>query len=328
MGFTFLRVLIWFISVLAVLGNFTVLLVLLSSRTKLTVPKFLMCHLAFADFCMGLYLLIIGSVDLQTRSHYYNYGIEWQTGVGCGTAGFLTVFASELSVYTLTAITLERWHTITYAMRLERQLRLHHACSVMAFGWLFSVLAALMPVIGVSSYMKTSICLPMDVETASSQAYIMLLLILNVLAFVTVCACYVRIYLTVRHPASVPDSADARVAKRMAVLVFTDFLCMAPISFFAISAALKQPLITVSHAKVLLVLFYPINSCANPFLYAFFTKSFKQDFFVLTSHFGCFESRARVYRTETSSLHNGPRMRSPKNSDGTLYSLGHVAHPH
>ncbi|KAB5555711.1 hypothetical protein PHYPO_G00037270 [Pangasianodon hypophthalmus] len=328
MGFTFLRVLIWFISVLAVLGNFTVLLVLLSSRTKLTVPRFLMCHLAFADFCMGLYLLIIASVDVQTRSHYYNYGIEWQTGAGCGTAGFLTVFASELSVYTLTAITLERWHTITYAMRLERQMRLHHACGVMAFGWLFSVLAALMPVVGVSSYMKTSICLPMDVETVSSQVYVMLLLILDVLAFVAVCACYVRIYVTVRHPASVPDSADARVAKRMAVLVFTDFLCMAPISFFAISAALRQPLITVSHAKVLLVLFYPINSCANPFLYAFFTKSFKQEFFVLTSRFGCFKSRARVYRTETSSLHNGPRMCSPKNSDGTLYSLGHVAHPH
>ncbi|KAF5907400.1 follicle-stimulating hormone receptor-like [Clarias magur] len=213
-------------------------------------------------------------------------------------------------------------------MRLERQMRLHHAYCVMAFGWVFSVLAALMPVIGVSSYMKTSICLPMDVETVSSQVYIMLLLFLNVLAFLAVCACYVRIYITVRHPASVPDSADARVAKRMAVLVFTDFLCMAPISFFAISAALRQPLITVSHAKVLLVLFYPINSCANPFLYAFFTKSFKQDFFVLTSRFGCFESRARVYRIETSSLHNGPRMCSPMSSDGTLYSLGHVAHHH
>ncbi|XP_046710402.1 follicle-stimulating hormone receptor isoform X2 [Silurus meridionalis] len=327
MGFTYLRVLIWFISVLAVLGNFTVLLVLLSSRTKLTVPRFLMCNLAFADLCMGLYLLIIASVDVRTRSHYYNYGIEWQMGAGCGTAGFLTVFASELSVYTLTAITLERWHTITYAMRLERQLRLHHAFGVMAFGWLFSVLAALMPVMGVSSYMKTSICLPMDVETVSSQVYIMLLLFLNVLAFMAVCACYVRIYVTVRHPASVPDSADARVAKRMAVLVFTDFLCMAPISFFAISAALRLPLITVSHAKVVLVLFYPINSCANPFLYAFFTKSFKQDFFVLTSRLGCFKSRARIYRTETSSLHNG-RLSSPKNSDGTLYSLGHVTHPH
>lgn len=325
MGFMFLRVLIWFICILAIMGNVVVLLVLLTSRYKLTVPRFLMCHLAFADLCMGIYLLLIAGVDIYTQSHYYNYGIDWQMGVGCHVAGFFTVFSSELSVYTLTAITLERWHTITYAMELERQLRLRHACAVMAAGWLFALLTALMPMLGVSSYRKTSICLPMDVETGLSQGYVVLLLILNVVAFLVVCVCYMRIYLTVRNPAFVPANADMRIAKRMAVLIFTDFLCMAPISFFAISAALKLPLITVSHAKVLLVLFYPINSCSNPFLYAFFTKTFKRDFFILTSRFGCFKTRAHIYRTEISSGQNGAMVPSPKTSDGTLYSLVHIA---
>ncbi|KAK2876460.1 hypothetical protein Q8A67_020556 [Cirrhinus molitorella] len=328
MGFTFLRVLIWFISILAIVGNCTVLLVLLTSRYKLTVPRFLMCHLAFADLCMGIYLLIIAGKDIQTQSHYYNYGIDWQTGAGCHAAGFLTVFSSELSVYTLTAITLERWHTITYAMQRERQLRLRHACAIMAAGWLFALVIALMPILGVSSYRKTSICLPMDVETVISQGYVVLLLLLNVAAFLIVCICYMRIYLTVHNPAFVPANADMRIAKRMAVLIFTDFLCMAPISFFAISAALKLPLITVSHAKVLLVLFYPINSCSNPFLYAFFTQTFKRDFFILTSHFGCFKTRAHVYRTEISSGQNGAMVHSPKTSDGTLYSLVHIAQVH
>uniref|UniRef100_A0A3B4DJH5 Follicle-stimulating hormone receptor n=1 Tax=Pygocentrus nattereri TaxID=42514 RepID=A0A3B4DJH5_PYGNA len=328
MGFTFLRVLIWFISILAIVGNFIVLLVLLSSCYKLTVPRFLMCHLAFADLCMGIYLLMIAAVDIQTRSHYYNHGIDWQTGPGCRAAGFFTVFASELSMYTLTAITLERWHTITHAMQLERQLRLRHACALMAVGWLFAVLIALLPMVGVSSYMKTSICLPMDVETALSQGYVILLLLLNVAAFLCVCVCYLRIYVTVRNPAFVHSHADMRVAKRMAVLIFTDFLCMAPISFFAISAALKLPLITVSHAKLLLVLFYPINSCANPFLYAFFTKTFKKDFFMLASRFGCFKTRAHIYRTETSSGQNGAWPVSPKTSDGTLYSLVQLSHSH
>ncbi|CAM4710054.1 unnamed protein product [Leuciscus chuanchicus] len=328
MGFMFLRVLIWFICILAIVGNLVVLLVLLTSRYKLTVPRFLMCHLAFADLCMGIYLLLIAGVDIYTQSHYYNYGIDWQMGAGCHVAGFFTVFSSELSVYTLTAITLERWHTITYAMELERQLRLRHACAVMAVGWLFALLTALMPMLGVSSYRKTSICLPMDVETVLSQGYVVLLLILNVAAFLVVCVCYMRIYLTVRNPAFVPANADMRIAKRMAVLIFTDFLCMAPISFFAISAALKLPLITVSHAKVLLVLFYPINSCSNPFLYAFFTKTFKRDFFMLTSRFGCFKTRAHIYRTEISSGQNGAMVPSPKTSDGTLYSLVHIAQVH
>lgn len=51
---------------------------------------------------------------------------------------------------------------------------------------------------------------------------------------------------------------------------------MASISFFAISAAFKVPLITVTNSKILLVLFFPINSCANPFLYAILTRTFRK----------------------------------------------------
>nr|ACB13178.1 follicle stimulating hormone receptor II [Hippoglossus hippoglossus] len=301
MSYVPLRVLIWIISVLALLGNGVVLLVLLGSISKLTVPRFLMCHLAFADLCMGVYLAVIATVDMLTRGEYYNHAIDWQMGLGCRAAGFITVFASELSVFTLTAITLERWHTITNALRLDRKIRLRHACIVMTAGWIFSSLAALLPTVRVSSYSKVSICLPMDVESPEAQVYVVSLLLLNILAFFCVCGCYMSIYLTVRNPSSMPAHADTRVAKRMAVLIFTDFICMAPISFFAISAALKRPLITVSESKLLLVLFYPINSCSNPFLYAFFNRTFRRDFFLLAAHFGLFKTRAQIYRTESSS---------------------------
>ncbi|XP_058658182.1 lutropin-choriogonadotropic hormone receptor [Ammospiza caudacuta] len=304
LGYSFLRVLIWFINILAIAGNFTVLLVLLTSHYKLTVPRFLMCNLSFADFCMGLYLLLIASVDAQTSGQYYNHAIDWQTGGGCSTAGFFTVFASELSVYTLTVITLERWHTITYAMQLDRKLRLRHAVPIMLGGWLFSIGIALLPLFGVSSYMKVSICLPMDIETGLSQAYILLILVLNVVAFVVICACYIKIYIAVQNPELVAANKDTKVAKRMAILIFTDFTCMAPISFFAISAAFKVPLITVTNSKILLVLFYPVNSCANPFLYAIFTKAFRRDFFLLMSKLGCCKSQAELYRMNYFSAYN------------------------
>ncbi|XP_029105849.1 lutropin-choriogonadotropic hormone receptor-like [Scleropages formosus] len=317
MGFTYLRVLIWLISVLAIAGNLLVLTVLLSSHYKLTVPRFLMCHLAFADLCMGVYLLLIATMDTHTRSQYYNYGIDWQTGPGCTTAGFITVFASELSIYTLTAVTVERWHSITFALQVERHLRLWHARAIMAVGWLFALLAAMLPVVGVSSYSKVSICLPMDVETTVAQVYVVGLLLLNALAFLVMCICYVHIYMTVRNPSFVRASADMRMAQRMAVLIFTNFLCMAPISFFAILAAFKLPLITLSHAKVLLVFFYPINSCANPFLYAFFTTTFKRDFFILASRFGCFKARAQMCRTEMSSPQIRVLYTTHKTTDAT-----------
>ncbi|KAL3980011.1 SWI/SNF-related matrix-associated actin-dependent regulator of chromatin subfamily B member 1 [Sarotherodon galilaeus] len=301
MGFGFLRVSVWFVSLLAVLGNVVVLLVLLTSHYKLSVSRFLMCHLAFADLCMGIYLLLIASVDLHTRAEYFNHAIDWQTGPGCGLAGFFTVFASELSVYTLTAITLERWYAITFAMRLDRKLHLHHAAAVMLGGWVFCILLALLPLVGVSSYQKVSICLPMDTESTAAQIYIMSVLILNILAFFIICACYFKIYCTVHNPHYHSGSKDTNIAKRMAVLIFTDFLCMAPISFYAISAVLDRPLITVSNSKILLVLFYPLNSCANPFLYAIFTKAFRGDIFILLSKVGLCQQRAQLFRGQTVS---------------------------
>ncbi|KAM8946506.1 lutropin-choriogonadotropic hormone receptor [Pelodytes ibericus] len=320
MGYNFLRVLIWFISILAIAGNAVVLFVLLTSHYKLTVPRFLMCNLSFADFCMGIYLLLIASVDSKTKSQYYNHAIDWQTGSGCSAAGFFTVFSSELSVYTLTVITVERWHTITYAMQLDRKLRLRHAILIMVGGWIFSILIAVLPLAGVSNYIKVSICLPMDIETPLSQAYIIIILVLNVIAFIIICACYIKIYIAVQNPELTPTNKDTKIAKKMAVLIFTDFTCMAPISFFAISAAFKVPLITVTNSKILLVLFYPVNSCANPFLYAIFTKAFRRDFFLLMSKCGCCKTQAELYRVnnftnytsncKTDSLYTGPKKSS------------------
>uniref|UniRef100_A0A8D1V9B2 Follicle-stimulating hormone receptor n=1 Tax=Sus scrofa TaxID=9823 RepID=A0A8D1V9B2_PIG len=334
MGHDILRVLIWFISILAITGNIIVLVILITSQYKLTVPRFLMCNLAFADLCIGIYLLLIASVDIHTKTQYHNYAIDWQTGAGCDAAGFFTVFASELSVYTLTAITLERWHTITHAMQLQCKVQLRHAASIMLVGWIFAFTVALFPIFGISSYMKVSICLPMDIDSPLSQLYVVSLLVLNVLAFVVICGCYTHIYLTVRNPNIMSSSSDTKIAKRMAMLIFTDFLCMAPISFFAISASLKVPLITVSKSKILLVLFYPINSCANPFLYAIFTKNFRRDVFILLSKFGCYEMQAQTYRTENlSTAHNihprnghcPPAPRITNSSSYTLIPLSRLA---
>ncbi|XP_041726305.1 lutropin-choriogonadotropic hormone receptor-like [Coregonus clupeaformis] len=327
LGYSFLRSVTWLITVFAVAGNMAVLVVLITSHQKLNVSRFLMCNLAFADLCMGLYLLLIAAMDYHSRKEYYNHATDWQTGMGCGVAGFLTVFASELSVYTLTMITLERWHTITNAMHINKRLRLRHVVIMMAGGWCFSLLAALLPVLGVSSYTKVSICLPMDIESLVSQVYVVALLLLNVTAFFIVCYCYVRIYLSIHNPDLATRHGDAKIAKRMAVLIFTDFLCMAPISFFAISAALRMPLITVSHSKILLVLFYPINSLCNPFLYTIFTRAFRKDMCLLLSRCSCCHARAEFYRAQNLATHTIPpkgRTTSPRKPHSFRFYAYHI----
>ncbi|KAM3606675.1 uncharacterized protein V6R79_021058 [Siganus canaliculatus] len=317
-GFSFLRVAIWFINILAITGNLTVLLVSFTSRNKLSVPRFLMCHLAFADLCIGIYLLMIATVDLRTYGHYSQHAIEWQTGPGCSAAGFLSVFGGELSVYTLSTITLERWHTITNAMQTDRRLALKQAASIMVAGWLICLGMGTLPLVGVSSYSKVSMCLPMDIETPLAQVFIILILLFNVGAFIVVCVCYVLIYLSLKNPELPRRHTDTKIAKRMAVLIFTDFICMAPISFFAISAAFKVPLITVTNSKILLILFFPINSCANPFLYAIFTKAFRKDIYQLLSALGCCQTKASVYRMDVYGCENAIKsnLRSSDKSTG------------
>uniref|UniRef100_A0A8C1FKT1 G-protein coupled receptors family 1 profile domain-containing protein n=1 Tax=Cyprinus carpio carpio TaxID=630221 RepID=A0A8C1FKT1_CYPCA len=154
-----------------------------------------------------------------------------------------------------------------------------------------------------------SMCLPMDIETPLSQAYVILLLLFNVGAFLVICGCYVCIYTAVRNPEFPGRTSDAKIAKCMAVLIFTDFLCMTPIWFFAISAAFKVPLITVTNSKILLVLFYPISSCANPFLYVIFTRAFRKD------------SKANLYRMKTYCSENINQSKSSSGSNANSKTL-------
>ncbi|KAK7895861.1 hypothetical protein WMY93_021186 [Mugilogobius chulae] len=308
----FLRPLVWMVSLLAVFANLLVMLILLTSQQKLTVTRFLMGHLAFANFCMGTYLLILASVDIYTRSRYYHYAMVWQHGAGCSLAGTLSVFACELSVYTLTLISVQRWYAIFNAMRLDNKMRLRHAVVLMLIGWSVCGTMALLPVVGVSSYQKVSVCLPMDTESTAAWLYVVLLLMLNVIAFLVVCLCYLHIYCMVHNPQHQSSKYDTGMAKRMAILIFTNFLCLVPICFYGLSAVLHQPLITVTDSKVLLVLFYPLNSCTHPFFYAILTKGFHQDILMLLNRMGLCQKQAHLYRSQLHYNGSNAQMKLPK----------------
>ena len=301
MGYVWLRVIVWFVLLAALLGNCVVLIVILTSRGKLTVPKFLMCNLAFADFIMGVYLLLIASIDVHTLGEYFNHAIQWQNEGGCQAAGFLSVFASELSVFTLTILTLERWYAISHAMHLNKRLKLRQAVALMALGYTCTSVIATLPLVGISGYGNVSICLPMKAETGIDLAYIVSLLVVNGIMFLAICLCYVSMYLNVKGSQTTARSNDATIAKRMSLLVFTNFACWAPIAFFGLTAAGGVALIDITNSKILLVFFYPLNSCANPFLYAILTKQFRKDVFILLGKCGICVEKANMYRGTMTS---------------------------
>lgn len=119
------------------------------------------------------------------------------------------------------------------------------------------------------------------IQSASNQsisAYVCFIMLFNAVSFLIIVVCYAGMFLSIRASHSW-NSNDTIVAKRMALLVFTDFFCWAPIIFFSLTAAFGWQFarIGLDEAKVLTIFVLPLNSCANPFLYAFFTRQFKRD---------------------------------------------------
>ncbi|XP_025104650.1 uncharacterized protein LOC112570446 [Pomacea canaliculata] len=331
MGYEWLRVVVWFVLLAALCGNMVVIVVLVTGRGKMTVPKFLMCNLSFADLLMGLYLLLLASIDVHSLGEYFTHAVSWQNDGGCQVAGFLTVFSSELSVFVLMVITVERWYAISYAIHLTKRLRIKQAWGLMLTGWLYASTMALLPLVGVSGYGAVSMCLPMEAKDIWDKLYIVAILLLNGLAFTVICGCYISMFMKVRASDTMARSNDATIAKRMSILVLTNFICWAPIAFFGLTASFGFPMIDISNSKILLVFFYPLNSCANPFLYVILTKQFRKDVFILLGRYGVCTQRANQYKgtltrkSVTTSRHNGLVLQSVPHHHSDLTFLSHVS---
>lgn len=174
---------------------------------------------------------ILAVVDAGTLGEFKAYAIPWQMSAGCQLAGALAVLSSELSVYTLAVITLERNYAITHAMHLNKRLSLKHASYIMLCGWMFAGSMAALPLFGVSDYRKFATCLPFETTTSAwSLTYVVFLMFVNGVAFFILMGCYLKMYCAIRG-SQAWNSNDSRIAKRMALLVFTDLLCWAPIAF-------------------------------------------------------------------------------------------------
>jgi len=45
---------------------------------------------------MGVYLLLIGTIDVMYRNQYNRYALSWMDSWGCRSAGFLAVLSCEV----------------------------------------------------------------------------------------------------------------------------------------------------------------------------------------------------------------------------------------
>ena len=334
MGADWLTAASFIIGPFAVCGNFVVLLVFLCLARNYNVSRFLVTNLALADMTMGIYLISLVIESVITSGEYYAHVERFQLGISCKVLGFLAMFSSELSVFALTMITVERYLTIVYAMYPKYRLTMRTAVISMIIGWIVAITIASLPLLGVGSYTKVAICMPFDTDNGGN-IYLFVVFGLNGVGFIFISALYAQIYRSVfKTSNSTPTRGhDSRVARRMAILVFTDFACFTPIAVTAISALLGKPLLSVAQSKYLLVFFFPLNGLLNPFLYAIITKTFRRDLASLLKNcFVCGETLtnylsnfpARSVQSTNDAVNASARPSVDFNAMGGFHSLGNI----
>lgn len=83
----------------------------------------------------------------------------------------------------------------------------------------------------------------MAARDSLSKAYLFAIMALNGLAFCVIAICYARMYFSLdkgtrQSTTTTVSRGEMTVAKKMALLVFTNFFCWAPIAFFGFSGEL------------------------------------------------------------------------------------------
>ena len=86
---------------MALLGNVFVILWRCVKEKSNHHSSVLIINLSISDFLIGVYLVIIASIDQWYRGEYIMYEEEWRTSFSCRFAGMIAILSSEMSVFTM-----------------------------------------------------------------------------------------------------------------------------------------------------------------------------------------------------------------------------------
>lgn len=211
------------------------------------VHSFLITNLAVGDMLMGIYLLIIAGVDAYYRGDYIVHDKTWRNSGLCKFAGFLSTFSSELSVFSLTIITLHRLSSIVFPFRIK-DMEFTRAVWVMCVSWGLVAFLAALPLCGVAYfgnfYGRSGVCLALHItpDKPSGWEYsVFIFLGLNFVSFITIMVSYGVMFNVARKTQkaamrSLKSKGSDSMARRMSVIVFTDFCCWVPIILLGLAS--------------------------------------------------------------------------------------------
>jgi len=284
-----LQICIWILGILAFLGNILVIIWWIIDNGENKVNSVLLTNLAVADMFMGVYLLTIAIMDVRWKGEYFKHDEEWRSGLGCQIVGVLSMLSSEVSVLTLTIITLDRFLCIVFPLKFKR-LTYKTAVYACVGVWIFGVVISTIPIAGLDYfyddsgnfgfYSRSAVCLPLQLSEGRPVGWeysAAFFVGLNFVSFMFILVAYITIFWRVKRVARGVRSRnlnrESAMAKRLVFIVMTDFCCWMPIiiiNILCLTGHFNDP---DKIAYVWIAVFVlPLNSSLNPILYTFSTE--------------------------------------------------------
>ena len=170
-------------SLVAVLGNILIIRALLKASSIPTNLKTLFCSLAFSDLAVGLFAQLsssaITTVILIVKEDGNN-NFEFFCPIILSVYFFFTFFLACASVLTITAITVDRWLSVSLHLRYHELVTTRRVAVLLVLLWVISIAAAF-----------TFISLPKHSEIVN--------IVMGCIALLFTSCAYARIYKVVRH---------------------------------------------------------------------------------------------------------------------------------
>ncbi|KAH0501900.1 Leucine-rich repeat-containing G-protein coupled receptor 5 [Microtus ochrogaster] len=275
-GSWLIRIGVWTIAVLALSCNALVTSAVFRTTLYISSIKLLIGVIAVVNMLMGVSSAILAVVDTFTFGSFAQHGAWWEDGIGCQIVGFLSIFASESSVFLLTLAALERGFSVKCSSKFEMKTPLSSLKVIIVLCVLLALTIATVPLLGGSKYNASPLCLPLPFGEPSTTGYMVALVLLNSLCFLIMTIAYTKLYCNLEK-GDLENLWDCSMVKHIALLLFTDCVLYCPVAFLSFSSLLNLAFISPEVIKFILLVIVPLPACLNPLLYIVFNPHFKED---------------------------------------------------
>ena len=265
---TAFRVLLWLFTVMALIGNIIVIIfrIFFDSLSVGRTFGVFVTNLAFSDFFMGVYMLIICIADTSYRGTYLFNERYWRNSSFCKLAGFLSTISSLGSGMFVCLITLDRFLVVRFPLG---QVRFRPKCTIILSiaVWVAMVVTVMVPLIPPMDewnlFGQNGVCLALPLSTHRRPGWLFstsLFIGFNFVAFLFTAIGQIFIYRTITSMSIIHSKKrsdqEMKVARKLSLIVLSNFACWFPIcvmGMYTVAVVVVVDVVVVVPAAVVVV---------------------------------------------------------------------------